>query len=106
MGGLPKYKDYFNLKNVSKKIIKAYIIGKNTSFFIKQIKKNIPYTVSHNVKNAVQNIFHDLKDSKTKKCTILFSPAAASFDQFNNFEDRGFHFKNLAIRKFKKISNV
>jgi len=41
-----------------------------------------------------------------KKCTILFSPAAASFDQFNNFEDRGFHFKNLAIRKFKKISNV
>ena len=35
-----------NLKNVSQKIIKAYIIGKNNSFFIKQIRKKVPYKVS------------------------------------------------------------
>ena len=106
VGGLPKYQDRFNLKNISKKIIKAYVIGKNTSYFSKQIRKSIPYTISYNVKNAIQNIYNDIKKNQHTKCTILFSPAAASFDQFNNFEDRGAHFKNLAIRKFKKISNV
>ena len=106
VGGLPKYKDFFNLKNVSKKIIKAYIIGKSTSFFSKQIGKSITHTVSFNIKNAIQNIFHDVKIDKAEKCTILFSPAAASFDQFDDFEDRGLQFKNLAIGKFKKISDV
>ena len=106
VGGLPKYQDRFNLKDVSNKIIKAYIIGKNTSYFSEQIGKNIPYTISHNVKNAIQNISNDIKMNKNTKCTILFSPAAASFDQFSDFEARGDHFKSLAIRKLKRISNV
>ena len=103
VGGLPKLHDHFNLKNVSKRIIKVYIIGKSTSFFSKQLRKKIPYTISYNVKNAVQNIFDDIKKrNEDRKCTILFSPAAASFDQFTNFENRGDHFINLAIKKFKK----
>ena len=31
--------------------------------------------------------------------TILFSPCAASFDSFKNFEDRGSYFNNL-IKKY------
>ena len=38
VGGLPKYKDYFNLQKVKKKIIKAYIIGKNINFFVKKVR--------------------------------------------------------------------
>lgn len=106
VGGLPKYQDRFYLKNVSKRIVKAYIIGEHTAYFKKQIEKNIPYTVSNNLKNAIQNICNDIKKNNNSKNTILFSPAAASFDQFNNFEDRGTHFKNLAIKKIKEISNV
>ena len=33
VGGLPKYQDHFNLKKVKEKVIKAYIVGKKTSFF-------------------------------------------------------------------------
>ena len=106
VGGLPKQHDYFKLKNVSKKIVKAYIIGKNTSFFSKQIKNNIQYKISNSIKNAIQNIFEDIKITKNEKSTILLSPAAASFDQYTNFEDRGSHFKRLVIKKLKKISNV
>ena len=43
-------------KEVSKKIIKAFIIGKNTSFFSKQIKKKIPYLLSYNLKKAVTDV--------------------------------------------------
>ena len=102
IGGLPKYQDHFNLRKVKEKIVKAYVIGENTSFFKKQIKNDIKYTISKNIKNALNDIYTDLKLSKNIKNTILLSPAAASFDQFDNFEKRGIYFKKLIIKKFKK----
>ena len=106
VGGIPKYKDYFYLKSVKKKIIKAYIIGKSISFFQKKIKNNIDYTISRNIKTAIENIYNDLKLNINSKKTILLSPAAASFDQFNNFEKRGAYFKNLILKKFKREADV
>ena len=84
---------------LKKKIVKAYIIGKNTSFFIKQFQKKIPFVKSHNLKNAVKNVCNDIKKNKKSKCTILLSPAAASYDQFKNFEDRGNKFKKIIMNK-------
>ena len=81
--GLPKKKDSFYLNKVKKKIIKAYIIGKKNSFFKKQIKNNIPFTVSGNLREAINDISYDLKFNRDlKKNTILLSPDAAYFDQF------------------------
>ena len=102
VGGLPKKKDIFNLKNVRKKIIKAYIIGKNTSFFEQQVKKKIKFQISQNIKRALQDIFNDIKKNKKQKNTILLSPAAASYDQFSNFENRGEYFKKLIKKKLNK----
>ena len=95
MGGLPKLQDRFNLTKVSKKIIKAYVIGKKCNFFKRQIKGKVPYTISYNIKNAINKILKDIKHRKIMGCTILFSPAAASFDQFRNFEERGYYFKKI-----------
>ena len=106
VGGLPKYQDNFHLKKIRKRIKKAYIIGKSSSFFKKQIRNNFPFMVASNLRNAVKNIYRDIKFEKKSKITILLSPAAASFDQFNNFEDRGFCFKNLIIKRFKQNQNV
>ena len=106
VGGLPKERDSFNLKNVSKNITKAYIIGKKCSFFAKQLKNIIPISLSYNLRNAVDNIFRDLKKDNNIKSTILLSPAGASFDQFENFEDRGKHFKILIKKLIKRLSNV
>ena len=102
VGGLPKYKDRFYFKNIKKNIIKAYIVGKNISFFKKKIKGNIQYKISKNIKTALNDISKDLKYNPEKTNTVLLSPAAASFDQFNNFESRGNYFKSLIKKKFKK----
>jgi len=106
VGGLPKFKDKFHLKQINKNVTKAYIIGKNINFFKKKIKKDVLFKVSKNLSNALNDILYDIKNSKNKKSTILLSPAAASFDQFKNFEDRGNNFKNLVFKKFKEKLNV
>ena len=106
VGGLPKKNDHFQLKKVRKNILKAYIIGKHSSFFMKKFKKDVPYIVSNNIRNAINKIDKDIKFSGAKKSTILLSPAAASFDQFNNFENRGLYFKKLISKKFKQRLNV
>ena len=80
-----------------------YLIGKNIGFFQKQIKNKINYSISHNLKKALIEIFKDIKLNNLKKNTILLSPAAASYDQFINFEKRGNEFKKLSklyARKF------
>ena len=83
-------------------IIKSYIIGKYPNFFKSQIHKQINYHVSKDLKNSIIQIIKDIKKYKTKKNTILFSPASASFDQYLNFEKRGEHFKTLSKRYARK----
>jgi UDP-N-acetylmuramoylalanine--D-glutamate ligase len=103
LGGLPKENDRINLSIVKKNIIKCYIIGKNTNFFEKQVKKKLNFLVTKNLKKTLITILKDIKISNVKENTILLSPAAASFDQFMNFEKRGNEFKKLSklyARKF------
>ena len=96
VGGLPKKNDKIILENLKNNIIKSYIIGKNINFFKKQIKNKINFYVAKSLKNSIVNILKDIKLFKKEKITILFSPAAASFDQFVNFEKRGEEFKKLS----------
>ena len=103
LGGLPKYKDKINLKDVKKNVIKCYIIGKNISFFKKQLKNKVKFLVSKNLKNATISALKDSRLIKNLDSTILFSPGAASFDQFKNFEVRGNEFKKLSKIYAKKF---
>ena len=96
VGGLSKKGDKFILEKKYYKNIFAYIIGFNKFYFINQFKNKIKFRYSKNLKNAILSIKNDLKKDRKKK-TILFSPAAASFDQFKNFEHRGRYF-NLLIK--------
>ncbi len=102
LGGLPKKGDKINLSKYSN-IIKCYLIGKNINFFKKQIKSKTLFSNSKNLKNAIIQVLKDYKSNKFGNGCVLLSPAAASFDQFDNFEMRGKEFKKLSkiyARKF------
>lgn len=103
VGGLLKKNDipYF-LQSVQKKIKKAYLIGKQITILKRILKNKFNMSISKNINNAIKQSFRDAKKMNLKYSTILLSPAAASFDQFKNFEHRGTIFKNLV----NKIKNV
>ena len=103
LGGLPKKGDKIKIFKFKKNISKCYIIGKNINFFKNQIENKLPYSVSNTLKNSIYQISKDCKSQRKKAKSILLSPAAASFDQFSNFENRGNIFKKLCkqyVRKF------
>ena len=102
-GGLPKMRDNFNLRGLSSNIIKSFIIGKKTNYFKNQVTKKIKYKISFNLKNAIKDIFKELLIKKDSEATVLFSPASASYDQFNNFVERGNQFKKITKEYAKKF---
>ena len=97
VGGKFKKGDKFILEKKYYKNIKAYIIGLNKQQFINQFKNKIDFKYLKHLKNAVLTIKKDINKDEKKKI-VLFSPAAASFDQFRDFEHRGNYF-NLLIKK-------
>ena len=96
VGGLPKKKDKLAVKSLKKNIIKTYIIGKHVNFFKKQLKDQVNFTITKNLRNSIVQILKDIKHYNKKYNTILFSPSSASFDQYLNFEKRGEDFKKLS----------
>ena len=104
LGGLAKEGDKFELPKRYFKNIKAYIYGKNNSFFQEKLKNKIKFKKFNNIKEALISILKDAKKSKDKK-TVIFSPVAASFDQFENFEKRGSYFNSI-IKQTKFINTL
>ena len=102
LGGLAKKGDklLINKKYISN--IKAYVYGKDRNFFISSLPNPISYKSSSTLKKIMKNLNKDIKNDNTKK-VILFSPCAASFDQFKNYQERGNFFNNIIVLMLKKI---
>ena len=100
LGGLAKKGDKFKLKEEYFLNIKAYIYGKDRKFFINSLSNKIFYNSSSTLKMVIRKLSNSIKkDNKIK--VIIFSPSAASFDQFKNFEDRGKFFNRNIKYIFK-----
>ena len=105
VGGRFKKGDNFVLNKKYYKNINAYIFGKRKKFFVKNLINKIKYKTFDNIKNALVEIIIDAKKKNLSPVNIIFSPSAASFDQFSNFEERGRNF-NYLVRKLKIISKI
>ena len=102
LGGIAKKDDDFGkftkFKNDIKKI---YIYGKSRLLIKKQMKLNSISEVYENLEGAFNHLWKHL-ERFDGKATVIFAPACASFDQFENFEKRGDFFNKLVFKKIKK----
>ncbi len=99
IGGIPKLGDKLDLSENNYRYIKGYIFGANQKKFTLDLKNKIEFKKFSDLKKALNQLFIDIKKDNSLKKIILFSPAAASFDSFKNFEDRGAYFNKL-IKKY------
>ncbi len=96
MGGVDKGNDYSELSNLVKDKVKAIIcLGIDNQKIIKAFGHLVETIVE--VGSATEAVAYAYRLAK-KNETVLLSPACASFDLFENYEDRGNQFKQ-AVRK-------
>lgn len=94
-GGIDKGNDYSELNSVVKEKVRAIVcLGKDNRKIIDAFTGIVPTIVeTTSMEEAVRSAYY----LAHKGDTVLLSPACASFDLFNNYEDRGRQFK-LAVR--------
>ncbi len=83
---------YPHLANVTH----AFLIGEAAQGFAARLDGRIPVTVCGGLESAVPEAHARALALDAPNAVVLLSPACASFDQFNDFEERGNRFKELA----------
>ncbi|HLJ87400.1 MAG TPA: UDP-N-acetylmuramoyl-L-alanine--D-glutamate ligase [Candidatus Angelobacter sp.] len=92
LGGKDKGSDYSILNHLLRERVKrAYLIGQASEKIASQIQGTTQLVYSGTLDHAVRQAF----DSASDGDTVLLAPACASFDQFENYEQRGRVFKEL-----------
>ncbi|MGB1683588.1 MAG: UDP-N-acetylmuramoyl-L-alanine--D-glutamate ligase, partial [Candidatus Puniceispirillaceae bacterium] len=94
-GGLAKEDGLDAVMPHIRNVEKAYLIGSSAAAFAETLHGHCPATIYNNLHDATHAAFDDAKAS-TVGGTILLAPAAASFDQFDNFGARGDAFCQVA----------
>ena len=105
VGGKPKNDGIGQAKNFLDKVVEVFLIGNSTKYFSEEILKfdeNIPINECITLEKATILAIKKSKISKLKNYVILLSPSAASFDQFESFEDRGNKFKKIISYQLDK----
>jgi len=95
VGGVDKGNDYSELFNLVENKVKAIVcLGKDNRRVVQAFTGKVESIVeSGSMEDAVKAAYYLARDGET----VLLSPACASFDLFESFEDRGRQFKT-AVR--------
>ena len=105
-GGLEKKDGLGKAVKHMHKVESIYLFGSSQKKFYKQIKETKfkrQVFLFNDLKELIFYIFSKISKNKYDNVTILFSPAAASFDQYKNFEVRGEMFKKEVLKQLKVI---
>jgi UDP-N-acetylmuramoylalanine--D-glutamate ligase len=91
-GGIDKGNDYSFLKNLVKEKVKAIVcLGTDNSKIQNYFADDVEIIVETSSASEAVHVAFNLGENGD---SVLLSPACASFDLFNDYEDRGEKFKN------------
>ncbi len=99
-GGYDKGSDFEEFAAICSNYCKAVVlIGKTANkieelISLKKGEKEYPHVC---VANTLKDAFQTANTLTTPGGVLLFSPACASYDMFNNYEERGKQFKNMVL---------
>ena len=93
-GGITKSKDMRVAIPYLKNVKKIFIIGLEKKIFFDAFEEVAEIVYVKNMNSAVQISYLNAKKDN-QHASIILSPAAASFDQYKNFETRGNAFKRI-----------
>ncbi len=94
-GGRPKEGGIDSLAPVLPRIAHAFLIGEAEDRFAQTLEGRLPVTRCGTLDRAVAAALDAACRNGRHGTVVLFSPACASFDQFQNFEQRGDAFRAL-----------
>ena len=91
VGGVDKGNDYTALMDLVKNKVKAIVcLGKDNEKLRKVFESKVPHFVEVDTAERAVNVGYELSEPGD---VVLLSPACASFDLFENYEERGRKFK-------------
>ncbi|MBZ8131644.1 UDP-N-acetylmuramoyl-L-alanine--D-glutamate ligase [Afifella sp. IM 167] len=88
-GGRPKAGGIEGLEGLFPRIAKAYLIGEGADVFSTTLAGRVAHVIAGELTRAVALAAEDAALDPESEPVVLLSPAAASFDQFADFEARG-----------------
>lgn len=100
IGGRKKLESFKPLLDFKKDILRLYIYGESKDDIADELSELNPLKCD----NLSELLLLLKQDSNHQPASILFSPACASFDQFENFEARGLYF-NKQIKQIFEVED-
>jgi UDP-N-acetylmuramoylalanine--D-glutamate ligase len=94
-GGVPKAGGIAPLAPFWPRIAKAYLIGEAAQAFAATLEGHAAVEICGDLATATQAAYRDAVLDPRPDPVVLLSPAAASFDQYPNFEVRGDAFRQI-----------
>ncbi len=94
-GGRPKETGLAGLEPLFPRIARAFLIGEAEDAFATALDGRVDFARCGDLDRATDLAQAAAKADKRTGAVVLLSPAAASFDQFSDFEERGERFRTL-----------
>ena len=94
LGGSVKGSSFDGLASAARerRVVRAYLIGESADEIAEAlIRVGVAFTHAGDLEHAVEQALSDAEPGEV----VLLSPACASYDQFENFEERGARFRAI-----------
>lgn len=95
VGGRPKSDGIAGLEPLFPRVVKAFLIGESADQFANVMEGKLAFELSETLERAVAAAIGVAVESSDPEPVVLLSPAAASYDQFKNFAERGEAFRSI-----------